>query len=306
MQTSFFNLKNPVIQQVGYALLFGFCSMIFGLVQLTLPGLEGVGSDFREIPLLIGVFYITHPIYLVLASLITSLSAPPDALISTFFMHFIALWAALVLYKKIKQFNFSHNALAMIWVFVTVIYYYVFLIPTLVIVNEILGMNTEVGMVKSYAAITKTFLFELISSALVSSIFLIQHQIRSTLENHKKNLVIMVNKKTKALADANDELKSMNENLDHLVKERTEKVQEQYEQMLKYAYLNSHEVRAPLSRMQGLMSIIVQEQDIQSKMELIEKLKISSDELDSIIIEMNQILESELLKDRKKSKNPLR
>lgn len=298
MQNSLFKIDNPILQQLGYALLFGFFSMLFGFVQLTLPGMEGVGSDFREIPLLIGVFYITNPIYLLISSFLTSLSAPSSAMISTFTMHFVATWAALALYKKIKAFNFSHYTIGIIWIFVTVIYYYVFLIPTLVIVNELMGMNSEVGMLSSYSRITSTFSFELISSALVSSVFLIQLQIRRSLEDHKKNLVIMVNKKTKALADANLELKNMNENLDHMVKERTQKVQEQYQQMLKYAYLNSHEVRAPLSRMQGLMSIIIQEQDIQSKMELIEKLKISSEELDAIIIEMNQILESELIKDK--------
>lgn len=299
MQTTQFNIQNPIMKQIGYAVLFGFLSMIFGFVQMTLPGLEGVGSDFREIPLLISVFYINHPIYLLIASFITSLSAPDDALISTFFMHFVALWAALVMYKKIKQFNFNHYVLALTWIFVTIIYYYIFLIPTLVIVNEMMGMNTEVGMIKSYRAITSTFRFELTSSALVSSIFLVQLEIRRSLEDHKKNLVVMVNKKTKALADANDELKNMNDKLDIMVQERTQQVKDQYEQMLKYAYLNSHEVRAPLSRMQGLMSIIIQEQDIQSKMDLIEKLKVSSEELDAIIIEMNQILESEVIKDKK-------
>ncbi len=169
----------------------------------------------------------------------------------------------------------------------------------MVIANELLGMNQDVGMINSYVSIISTIQFELTSTALVSSIFLIQLEMRRSLEDHKKNLVITVNNKTSALAEANDELKSMNENLDQLVKERTQKVQDQYEQMLKYAYLNSHEVRAPLSRMQGLMSIIIQEQDIQSKMELIEKLKISSEELDAIIIEMSQILESELIKGKK-------
>ena len=298
MRNSLFNIDNPIIQQLGYAILFGVVSMLFGFVQMTLPGLEGVGSDFREIPLLISVFYVQHPLYLIIASLITSLSAPSSAFLNTFLMHSVALTAAFFMYKKVKTYSFSQYVMGVCWIVITVVYYYIFLIPILVLVNELMGMNREIGMINSYFEITSTLLFELTSSALVSAIFLVQLQIRWSLEDHKKNLVIMVNKKTKALADANLELKNMNENLDHLVKERTQKVQEQYQQMLKYAYLNSHEVRAPLSRMQGLMSIIIQEQDIQSKMDLIEKLKISSEELDAIIIEMNQILESELIKDK--------
>lgn len=296
MQPSFVNFENPIIKQIGYALLFGISSMLLGLVQLSLPGIDGVSSDFREIPLLIGIFYISHPAYLLIVSFLTALSALEGAFLSTFVMHFVALCAVLFIYRKIKLLQFNHFALAGIWIFVTILYYYVFLIPTLVIVNELLGMNPEIGIVNGYVKVISNMNFELTSSALVSSIFLIQLKIRRALEDHKKNLVVMVNNKTKALADANDELKNMNENLDQLVQERTQQVKDQYEQMLKYAYLNSHQVRAPLSRMQGLMSIIVHEQDIQSKMELIEKLKISSVELDAIIIEMNQVLESELIK----------
>lgn len=299
MQIPSIEIKNPIAKQLGYALLFGTLSALFGSVKLLLPGIEGAGSDFREIPLLVSLFYLQHPVYIVLISLITSLVTPPNAMINTFIMHLVALIIGFYAYKKIRTYNFNHYVLGSVWLIFTIVYYYLFLIPALVVTNELLGMNQEIGMMNSYKSITSTMLFELTSTALVSSIFLIQLEMRRSLEDHKKNLVIMVNKKTKALADANDELKSMNENLDHLVKERTQKVQEQYEQMLKYAYLNSHEVRAPLSRMQGLMSIIIQEQDIQSKMELIEKLKLSSEELDAIIIEMSQILESELIKGKK-------
>ncbi|WP_456460753.1 hypothetical protein [Reichenbachiella sp.] len=299
MQLSFIEIKNPIVKQLGYALLFGVLSALFGSVRMLLPGIEGAGSDFREIPLLVSLFYLQHPVYIVLISLITSLVTPPNAMINTFVMHLVALLIGFYAYRKIKTYNFNHYMLGTVWLVFTIVYYYLFLIPALVVTNEFLSMNQEIGMVNSYKSITSTMLFELTSTALVSSIFLIQLEMRRSLEDHKKNLVIMVNKKTKALADANDELKSMNENLDSLVKERTQKVQDQYEQMLKYAYLNSHEVRAPLSRMQGLMSIIIQEQDIQSKMELIEKLKLSSEELDAIIIEMSQILESELIKGKK-------
>ncbi|MDW3211783.1 MAG: hypothetical protein R8N23_18080 [Reichenbachiella sp.] len=299
MQLSFIEIKNPIAKQLGYTLLFGVLSALFGSVRMLLPGIEGAGSDFREIPLLVSLFYLQHPIYIVLISLITSLVTPPNAMINTFVMHLVALLIGFYAYKKIKTYHFNHFVLGTVWVVFTIVYYYLFLIPMFVVVNELLGRNQEIGIINSYKSITSTMLFELTSTALVSSIFLIQLEMRRSLEDHKKNLVIMVNKKTKALADANDELKSMNENLDSLVKERTQKVQDQYEQMLKYAYLNSHEVRAPLSRMQGLMSIIIQEQDIQSKMELIEKLKLSSEELDAIIIEMSQILESELIKGKK-------
>lgn len=296
---SYVSIKNTSLGRGSIAVAFGLVSLGLGYIQFKIPGMEGAASDFREIPLLISLFYIKHPIGLLIESLITSLGTQADgSYVSAFNMHFFPLWLGLWFYSKISKHPYSHYLNGFLWFLFTLVYYSVGLIPIMIITDFFVGINTQLKLWEYYGNIIEMAKFEMINSALVSSIFLVQLDMRRSLIEHKQSLVSMVNKKTRALAEANDELKNMNENLDKIVKERTQKIHDQFDQLLKYAHHNSHEVRAPLSRMQGLMSIIIQEDDIQSKMDLIEKLKASSEELDTVIIEMNQILEAEVLKEK--------
>lgn len=300
MSKRFISLENQYVRQIALAIIFGLCSFALGFVQFSVPGLSRVGADFRELPLLISIFYIRHPAYLILECLLTTMNtAAHGTYVGNFSMHFVALLAGFYCYKFITAHVKSHYFQGLLWVAFTMVYYGIFLAPIIIIANMFFEISKEPSFWKNYKDVMIVARFEILSSAFGSSIFLIQLQIRRSLERHQKMLKSEVEKRTKELATANSELKAINENLDQEVTERTQKVQEQFEQLLRYAHHNSHEVRAPLSRMQGLMTIILQEENMQSKMELIEKLKISSEELDAVIIEMNQILESELLKKMK-------
>lgn len=301
MPQKLFDFQNRNINQTGYAILFGVSSMLLGFVQFSVPGVEGVSSDFREVPLLISLFYLKHPIFIAIECIITTANIPPDAsYIGSFAMHFFPLWLGLFFYNQVlSNRTTTHWKLTLLWILFTTAYYYLLIIPIMMLINELFELTQGMDFLNNYWSVIFSIRFETLSTILITSIFLVQLKTRQSLQEHEKNLVVTINDKTKALADANAELKIMNENLDQLVKERTQKVHDQFDQLLKYAHHNSHEVRAPLSRMQGLMSIILQEEDIQNKMDLIEKLKISSEELDAVIIEMNQILESEILKEKK-------
>lgn len=294
------DFENQNVRQITLAFVFGICSFALGFVQFSVPGLSGVGADFRELPLLISIFYIKHPLYLILECILTTLNTTVNgSYLGNFSMHLVALLAGFYCYRTIIKYVESHYTQGLLWAGFTIIYYGVFLAPIIILINMFFEISQEPSFWKNYQDVMYVARFEILSSAFGSSIFLIQLQIRRSLESHQKTLTYEVDKRTRELADANSELKVMNENLDQLVTERTQKVQDQFEQLLRYAHHNSHEVRAPLSRMQGLMTVILQEQNIETKMELIEKLKISSEELDTVIIEMNQILESELLKKMK-------
>jgi signal transduction histidine kinase len=95
------------------------------------------------------------------------------------------------------------------------------------------------------------------------------------------------------LISSNEEIKSLNENLERLIKERTEKINDQLSQLMKYAHMNSHEVRAPLARILGLMELLRRENNGHDP-ELLDKLYLSSEELDNVIKNMNQLLEKEI------------
>lgn len=86
----------------------------------------------------------------------------------------------------------------------------------------------------------------------------------------------------------------MSENLEQLVQERTKKTNLQLYQILKYAHMNSHEVRVHLARILGLMSLIKIETDSAQKEDLLQKLDTAAIQLDTIIRKMNRLLEQEI------------
>jgi len=98
----------------------------------------------------------------------------------------------------------------------------------------------------------------------------------------------------KELLSSNDEIKELNENLEKIVKERTDKINDQLNQLMRYAHMNSHEVRAPLARMLGLLQLIKYEKDARETKQLLDMLYNSSIELDRVIKEMNRLLEREV------------
>lgn len=88
----------------------------------------------------------------------------------------------------------------------------------------------------------------------------------------------------------NEEVNHLNKNLEELVTTRTERLNELNKRLREYSFLNSHKVRAPLSRIMGIMNLIesekinLQDHNMSKYIELMQK---STDELDQVIQEMN-------------------
>lgn len=81
-----------------------------------------------------------------------------------------------------------------------------------------------------------------------------------------------------------------NMNLEEQVKLRTLELQAQNRQLTEYAFINSHLLRGPLSRILGLINLI-NYSDIKAKeTELIEHLKLSSEELDDVVKKITGML----------------
>lgn len=93
------------------------------------------------------------------------------------------------------------------------------------------------------------------------------------------------------LQTAYEEIKSHNDNLDEVVKQRSMKIQEQLGLFHQYAHINSHEVRAPLARILGLLNLLEYDNDRSDTISLINKLKESAKELDNVVRGMNRLLE---------------
>jgi len=287
--------NNPTFKNISLTAIFGVSSSVMGMIMLNTPGFEESHSDLREICLLICLFYITNPLYIILLCLFTLVCLTfGNHWIAVFFMHIIPLFIAWYLYKWIEKKKLSNFQLGSMWCFITIIYYTLLMYPLLIFVYNWVDLKKNENFIEAYKSLFISGIFEMITTALITSLYLIQIRIRRHLEFTNKNLEELVNQRTQELSNANNKLMTMNENLEGLVEERTKKIDAQLNQILKYAHMNSHEVRAPLARILGLMNLIKLENNSLEKEDLLQKLDIAAIELDNIVRAMNRLLEQEM------------
>ncbi|MBC7389785.1 MAG: hypothetical protein H7329_11275 [Opitutaceae bacterium] len=115
-------------------------------------------------------------------------------------------------------------------------------------------------------------------------------------EKINRELEKLVKERTQKLSDQyieiqvqQEEIKSMNENLEELVKRRTNQLVARNKKIEEYSFSNSHLVRGPLARILGLTYLARLENNIDfTQLKLIED---NAKELDEIIKKMTRILE---------------
>lgn len=81
----------------------------------------------------------------------------------------------------------------------------------------------------------------------------------------------------------------MNEVLEDRVKQRTEELETQNKRLSEYAFINSHLLRGPLSRILGLINLLDHDSALKDS-ELIEPLRTSGNELDQIVRKITEAL----------------
>lgn len=90
----------------------------------------------------------------------------------------------------------------------------------------------------------------------------------------------------------NEELRFINEHLEERVHERTRTLEEQNQQLTEYAFINSHLLRAPLSRILGLTNLLYESELSNHERELVSHLHESGRQLDEIIHKISLTLDS--------------
>lgn len=287
-------------KDILYAIFFGILSIVFAKIEFSIPGFDGRVSNFREVPLLIAVLYIRNPLYLIVLSLLTAIyTSPGIPNLLNFFIHLISLYGAYSLYNYLAK-NFT----AIIpkttgWVIMVSIYFSFLIIPSYIIFGYIVGYLDELNFVENYRSIFNLLTIEWITTLLVTSLFLMQFEIREALINHKQNLETIVEDRTEELAFVNKTLINLNANLDEMVEQRSQTIEKQLQMLVKYAHMNSHEVRAPLARILGLLYIIDQDDQADDRVMLDNQLMEASQELDEVVKRMNRLLEKEVFVNRK-------
>ncbi|MEL7002211.1 MAG: hypothetical protein AAFN93_05680 [Bacteroidota bacterium] len=89
-------------------------------------------------------------------------------------------------------------------------------------------------------------------------------------------------------------LSKVKDQLEALLEDRTKRIEKQDRNIAKYAYLNSHRVRSPLARILGLVNLTAYEDlnDEEKRQYYFDQLKSNAKELDTILTEINQILDN--------------
>lgn len=317
--------KTPaLLRDALLTLLFSLLSAVLSKVQFHIPGI--VDSDLREIPFLICLFYIRNPLFVFALVLSAFYGAPSDMPSwAIYIAHLVPLLAAFFSLKALERLSISGAAMGIIWVVITGAYYLFALLPLVIVaVSHTPSLTTDgdIEFWEAYRSSLPSFRFEMITSSLVTGLYLMQMKTRvklkdtnlkltatnKKLEDTNKNLEQMVALRTNELTHANNELltvneelkasndgiKELNENLEQLVKDRTDKIRSQLEQLHRYAYMNSHELRAPLARILGLLQLFEYERVPEQTRMLLRYLQESSTELDDVIRQMNRLLEKEI------------
>ncbi|WP_436515643.1 hypothetical protein [Ekhidna sp. To15] len=305
--------RSSFLTELLLTLLFSGLSLSLGLLYNADQGV----ADFRESPLLILIFYLKNPFFIILSALITSF-ANYGSYITTFSMHFVGLVAAWFFVKWLKIQTFSRINRGISWMSFIVVYYGVFVIPTWILVRcgilgmsivpeasmQSMGLTAESNFFQLYTALFNSAKYEVITTISVTGLYLMELESRRILVKNNQTLENLVTKRTKELATANDllrklnkklilknnEIQTINVNLDELAKERSKKIQLQMQALSNYAQINSHEVRAPLARILSIAKQLEDVSEMRVKEELVNSVHESADELDKVIRKINRIL----------------
>ncbi|GAB4237093.1 MAG: hypothetical protein Tsb0034_12040 [Ekhidna sp.] len=231
-----------------YAILFSLVSFIFGLVQFNVPAVKGITSDLREIPLLISIFHLHHPLYLLIAAVSTWFAAPPDGSeLSTYIMHIVGLIGCWY-YQKYVVSRLSHKlVVSFSWIVGVGIYYWLLVLPVMIWTNWMLGLNTEVGFYQFYSGLVLNTRFEVTATAVIVAMYAYQRELQKDL------------------------------------KTTIEQLEEKNSQLSEYAFINSHLLRAPLAKIIGFIDLMRTDKSTSNDPELQDNLMNTCQEFDETV-----------------------
>jgi tetratricopeptide (TPR) repeat protein/gas vesicle protein len=92
---------------------------------------------------------------------------------------------------------------------------------------------------------------------------------------------------------ANEELTTLNDQLDQIVREQLKLTQAQQVQLIEYAHINAHNLRAPVSRVKGLAYVLARETEADNQAYILQSLTEAAAELDSLTQEISRLLETQ-------------
>jgi signal transduction histidine kinase len=93
------------------------------------------------------------------------------------------------------------------------------------------------------------------------------------------------------IAHQKEEIEVINNNLEQLIVDRTEKIKDQEKRMTQFAFINAHKVRSPLARIMGLLNLIELEKNKDGMFEQhLPTLRSNAEELNEMLKEVSDTL----------------
>jgi len=102
-----------------------------------------------------------------------------------------------------------------------------------------------------------------------------------------------IRSKNREVVELISQLKTMNGSLEEVVKERTRDIEERNRKLKKYAFMNSHMVRAPLANILGAIQHLEDKTEQITADELLDIVKVSATNLDDVIKEIGRSLDEQ-------------
>ena len=127
------------------------------------------------------------------------------------------------------------------------------------------------------------------SLGLYSTVALLYRLMGEAYQKMKKNQEELIGK-NEVISKLNQELSLVNMHLDEAVRERTKELQKQNNQLIEYAFINSHLLRAPLAKILGSSYLISADEVNKADPALVKTLLESTRELDQIIHKIDSLL----------------
>ena len=94
------------------------------------------------------------------------------------------------------------------------------------------------------------------------------------------------------LRQANEEVNSINDNLEKIIQRRTEVIQNQNNRLREFAFMNAHKIRGPVASMLGIMILLKDSRNTHLTEELLQHLYTCTRNLDEVIHEVTRQLEN--------------
>lgn len=118
-------------------------------------------------------------------------------------------------------------------------------------------------------------------------IFFVMYVFKTGYERTQKKLLDQNN----MILQQKEEIEGINNNLEQIIVDSTEKIKEQESRMTKFAFINAHKVRSPLARIMGILNLIKLERNNKEILEdYLPILKSNADELNERLQEVSDTL----------------